>query len=251
MPTRRAGGRHGRPWRAAGVTLVALLALSGTALLTAGLNPAPAQPPQPARTEAGEASAQPTPGPGTATPTPTTTPGTRSGAPGTASGPPPGAAAPPRAVGLPRSEPVRITIPKIKVNAKIIPLGVEEDGTVQVPSLKEARLAGWYRGGASPGEIGNAVVVGHVDSAAIGPAVFFRLGSLKRGDRIEVTRKDGKVARFTVDAVASFPKTAFPSELVYGDAETARLQVVTCGGTFDRKKGSYPNNIVVSATRIP
>ncbi|WP_422774623.1 class F sortase [Plantactinospora sp. WMMC1484] len=243
MPTRRAGGRHGRPWRAAGVTLVALLALSGTALLTAGLNPAPAQPPQPALTEAGEASAQPAPGPETAIPTPTTTPGT-------ASGPLPGLPAPPPAVALPRSEPVRITIPKIKVNAKIIPLGVEDDGTVQVPSLKEARLAGWYKGGASPGEIGNAVVVGHVDSAAIGPAVFFRLGSLKRGDRIEVTRKDGKVARFTVDAVTSYPKTDFPSELVYGDAETAQLQVVTCGGTFDRKKGSYPHNIVVSATRL-
>ncbi|MEQ4301390.1 class F sortase [Plantactinospora sp. B6F1] len=242
--TRRTGGRHGQPWRAAGVVLVVLLALGGTALLTAGLRPAPAQPPQPAETEAGEAPPQPEWRP--------EAPPSSSPAPGSPYGQPGGRAdVPAQPVELPRSEPVRITIPKIKVNAKIISLGVNDDGTVQVPPLKQAQLAGWYNAGASPGEVGNAVVVGHVDSAAMGPAVFFRLGALKRGDRIEVTRKDGKVVRFTVDAVKSYPKTSFPSELVYGPADTARLQVVTCGGTFDRKKRSYRNNVIVSATRIP
>ncbi|MGI5147846.1 class F sortase [Plantactinospora sp. CA-294935] len=244
MPTRRAGGRHGKPWRAAGVTLVVLLALSGTALLTAGLNPAPAQPPQPAQTEAGEATPQPewTPEP---LPSSSPVPGAPSGQPGTPT------AEPPQPAELPRSEPVRITIPKIKVNAKIMSVGVNDDGTVQVPPLKQAKLAGWYNAGASPGEFGNAVLVGHVDSAVTGPAVFFRLGALKRGDRVEVTRKDGKVVRFAVDAVKSYPKTSFPSELVYGAADTAQLQLVTCGGTFDRKKRSYRNNVIVSATRIP
>ncbi|MEO3923782.1 class F sortase [Micromonosporaceae bacterium B7E4] len=244
MPTRRAGGRHGKPWRAAGVTLVVLLALSGTALLTSGLNPAPAQPPQPAETEAGEATPQPesTPEP---LPSSSPAPGTPTGQPGTPTG------EPPQPAELPRSTPVRITIPKIKVNAKIMSVGVNDDGTVQVPPLKQAQLAGWYNAGASPGEFGNAVVVGHVDSAVTGPAVFFRLGALKRGDRVEVTRKDGKVVRFAVDAVKSYPKTSFPSELVYGAADTAQLQLVTCGGTFDRKKRSYRNNVIVSATRIP
>ncbi|WP_203857556.1 class F sortase [Plantactinospora mayteni] len=258
MPTGRAGGRHGQPWRAAGVALVALLAISGTALLTAGLNPAPAQPPQPALTEAGEASPRPgrTPEPLPSSPS---TPGTASGVPVTPSGaavtpsrqPDSRAGEPSGPVALPRSEPVRITIPKIKVNAEIMSLGVNDDGTVQVPPLDRAHLAGWYDVGASPGEFGNAVVVGHVDSAVTGPAVFFRLGTLNRGDRIEVTRKDGTVVRFAVDAVKSYPKTSFPSELVYGAEDTARLQVVTCGGTFDRKKRSYRNNVIVSATRVP
>ncbi|MEN3612786.1 class F sortase [Plantactinospora sp. ZYX-F-223] len=247
MPTRRAGGRHGKPWRAAGVTLVVLLALSGTALLTAGLNPAPAQPPQPAETEAGEATPQPE---WTAPSSPV--PGTPSGQPVTPTPQPvTPTGEPPQPAELPRSEPVRITIPKIKVNAKIMSVGVNDDGTVQVPPLKQAQLAGWYNAGVSPGELGNAVVVGHVDSAVTGPAVFFRLGALKRGDRVEVTRKDGKVVRFAVDAVKSYPKTSFPSELVYGAADTVRLQLVTCGGTFDRKKRSYRNNVIVSATRIP
>ncbi|MFC6022359.1 class F sortase [Plantactinospora solaniradicis] len=264
VPIRAAGGRHGQPWRAAGVVLVALLALSGTALVATGLNPAPAQPPQPADSEpelapepdwasgselGPELGSEPGPELGpeleSATPTPSTTTGparTR---------PPARASVTPAPAALPRSEPTKIAIPKIKVNAKIISVGLNGDGTVQVPSLKQAQLAGWYKVGASPGEIGNAVVVGHVDSAAMGPAVFFKLGALKRGDELRVTRKDGKVVRFSVDTVKSYPKTAFPAELVYGAADTARLQVVTCGGRFDRKKGSYPNNIVVSATRIP
>ena len=236
VATSGAGGRRGEPWRAAGVVLVALLALTGTALLGAGLNPAPAQPPQPV----GEAPADPESD--WAAPTPSASAG--SARPGTP------APKPSAAVAMPRSEPTGIAIPKIKVNAKIMSLGLNADGTVQVPPLKQAKQAGWYRLGPTPGEIGNAVIVGHVDSASIGPAVFFGLGSLKAGDAIQVTRKDGTVARFTVDKITSYPKTAFPSELVYGTADTAKLQVVTCGGTFDRKKRSYPNNIVVSASLV-
>ncbi|WP_192771771.1 class F sortase [Plantactinospora soyae] len=250
MPTRSASGRHGKPWRAAGGVLVALLALSGAALVGTGLNPAPAQPPQPADVEPEvypepDWAAEPAPQWESASPTPSTT-----AAP---TGTPPSARASttPAPVGMPRSEPTKITIPRIKVDAKIMSVGLNGDGTVQVPSLKQARLAGWYKVGASPGEIGNAVIVGHVDSAAIGPAVFFKLGALTRGDEVRVTRKDGKVARFRVDTVKSYPKTSFPSEVVYGTADTAKLQVVTCGGRFDKKEGSYTNNIVVSASRIP
>lgn len=233
--TRKAGGRRGVPRRATGLVLVALLALTGTALIRTGLEPAPVQPPQPADVAPAAGTAP------TATPRP---PGsTRAGPRARATSP----AIPP----LPRSAPKKISIPRIKVDARILPLGLNSDGTVQVPPLKQAQHAGWYKLGPSPGEIGNAVIVGHVDSAALGPAVFFKLGALKPGDRIEVTRADGKLARFVVETVRSYPKTAFPAELVYGNAETARLQVVTCGGTFDRKKRSYPNNIVVSASRIP
>ncbi|WP_407676324.1 class F sortase [Plantactinospora alkalitolerans] len=260
MPIRGAGGRHGQPWRAAGVVLVALLALGGITLVATGLSLVPAQPPQPVDSVP-ETAPAPDWGAGTdfgtdlgldlgsglesTTPTPSTTTGPAR------TGPPAGTPTTPAPVALPRSEPTTIAIPKIKVNAKIISIGLNGDGTVQVPPLKQAQLAGWYKLGVSPGEIGNAVVVGHVDSAAMGPAVFFKLGALRQGDELRVTRKDGEIVRFAVDTVESYPKTAFPAELVYGAVDTARLQVVTCGGKFDRKKGSYPNNIVVSATRIP
>ncbi|MCZ7435753.1 class F sortase [Micromonospora sp. WMMC241] len=162
---------------------------------------------------------------------------------------PPGSPAGARGVpaGLPRSAPTTIAIPRIGVRAEIMTLGTNPDGTVQVPPLDQAMKAGWYSPGASPGEVGNAVVVGHVDSAKLGPAVFFNLGALVRGDTITVSRQDGSTATFTVDEVRSYPKTAFPAEQVYGPSGVPGLRVVTCGGVFDRSAGSYLNNIVVYA----
>jgi len=149
---------------------------------------------------------------------------------------------------LSRSAPTTISIPRIGVNAQIMSLGLNADGTVQVPPLDQAMKAGWYSPGPSPGETGNAVIVGHVDSAKLGPAVFFNLGSLTPGDVIRVTRADGSTATFTVDEVKSYPKTAFPTELVYGPSNKAGLRVVTCGGQFDQSSGSYLNNVIAFAT---
>ena len=188
---------------------------------------------------------------GPATPGPTTgAPGAAPGtvtAPGTAT-----AAGAPKATGaapapLPRSAPTTISIPRIGVRAEIMSLGTNPDGTVQVPPLDQAMKAGWYSPGASPGEAGNAVIVGHVDSAQLGPAVFFNLGALVAGDTIVVTRQDGRSATFTVREVGSYPKTAFPAAQVYGPSAVPALRVVTCGGVFDRTAGSYLNNIVVYA----
>lgn len=265
--TSGAGGRHGSPWRATGATLVALSAITGLFMLRAAVETdAVPPPPQPV------AEAAPTIGPGAIAPS---TPA--AGVPGPVAGQPaapttmspfqpvPGgavttqptkpSAAPsaptPVAVGLPRSAPTRIAIPKIKVDAKVRELGVNPDGTVQVPPLKQAQDAGWYRLGPSPGEIGNAVIVGHVDSRYTGPAVFYRLGALRPGDVITLTRKDGSKVQFRVDGVRSFPKTKFPTELVYGPSDQAGLRVVTCGGTFDKRQQSYRDNIIVFATLMP
>ncbi|MEV4760680.1 class F sortase [Micromonospora sp. NPDC049559] len=236
--TRGAGGRHGSPWRAAGTGLVAVLALLGAGLIGASLKQPPSlRPPQPVA-EAAPPELEPA-----------TDPSPLSAEPGTP--PSPSATAIPGPVGRSRSEPTDISIPKIGVAAKIISLGVNADGTIQVPPLERAQLAGWYQPGPSPGEVGNSVIVGHVDSYAIGPAVFFRLGELKPGDTVLVTRKDRTVVRFRVDGVKAFPKTAFPTEQVYGASEQPSLRLVTCGGKFNEKTRSYPDNIIVFATLIP
>ena len=147
-----------------------------------------------------------------------------------------------------RSEPTHVTIPTIGVDAEVIPLGVTDDGTLEVPPLDTPDLTGWYRLGPSPGEIGNAVIVGHVDTHKSGPAVFYRLGALRPGDTIALTLRDNAIARFTVDQVESYPKASFPTDLVYGPARTPSLRLVTCGGQFDQDAGSYLNNTVVFAT---
>ncbi|MFC0503101.1 class F sortase [Micromonospora costi] len=220
-----AGGRHGRPWRAAGVAVVVLLALAGAGMIGASLKTTPApRPPQPLAQAAPDSSQ-----------------------PAEADQPAEGSPAP---AGLPRSTPTTITIPRIGVDAQIMSLGTNPDGTVQVPPLDQAQLAGWYEPGPSPGEVGNAVIVGHVDSAKLGPAVFFDLGALQPGDTVTVNRQDGQPATFRVDEVKSYPKTSFPTELVYGPSDRPSLRVVTCGGQFDENARSYLNNVIVFASLV-
>ncbi|MFJ6198600.1 class F sortase [Micromonospora sp. NPDC092111] len=258
MTATRAGGRHGRPWRAAGAAVVVLLAMAGAGMIGASLRTVPPpRPPQPAAQAAPQsdpttawAAPQHDPTTGTALPhVSTNTPEQAAGAVDDPDAlPPADASVPPGPAPLPRSAPTTITIPRIGVAAEIMPLGTNPDGTVQVPPLDQAQRAGWYEPGTSPGETGNAVVVGHVDSAKLGPAVFFQLGALKPGDTIGVSRADGSTATFTVDEVRSYPKTAFPTELVYGPNDRPGLRVVTCGGQFDQAAGSYRDNVIVLAT---
>ncbi|MEV0810058.1 class F sortase [Micromonospora sp. NPDC050200] len=151
---------------------------------------------------------------------------------------------------LPRSEPVRIDIPAIGVHADLVPVAGDPNGTLEVPPLDRPTVAGWYRPGVSPGEAGNAVVVGHVDTRD-GPAVFFDLGRLRPGDTVRVTRADSRTVTFAVDGVETYPKRSFPTALVYGPGgPAAALRLVTCGGRFDERSRDYSDNIVVRATAV-
>ena len=153
-----------------------------------------------------------------------------------------------QAAPLGRSEPVHLAIPAIGVNTALIPLGLNPDGTIAVPPLGRTAPAGWYRYLATPGEIGPAVLLGHVDSARDGPAVFFRLSELRAGDAITVRRADGRTAAFTVTRVEEYPKEAFPTETVYGGLDHPGLRLVTCGGTYDKIRRQYRGNVVAYAT---
>ncbi|MCC5475693.1 class F sortase [Streptomyces barringtoniae] len=142
----------------------------------------------------------------------------------------------------------RVRIPAIRVNAPVMPVGLDAAGWVAAPPPDDPNLAGWFTGAVSPGEKGTAVVVGHVDNQR-GPAVFYGLGALKKGNRIEVLRKDGKTAVFETYGVEVFSKSAFPGDRVYGSKGTPELRVITCGGGFSRKNG-YDGNVVVFARLV-
>jgi sortase (surface protein transpeptidase) len=153
-----------------------------------------------------------------------------------------------RGPSLPRSVPVSVEIPAIGVRTQLLDLGLNRDGTVEVPSLStEADDAAWYKYSATPGEIGSAVIEGHVDSYT-GPAVFFRLGALHPGDSIDVTLADGVTAVFRVTGVRDYPKAQFPDRLIYGSTDYAALRLITCGGTFDTATGHYLSSTVVFAS---
>ena len=152
----------------------------------------------------------------------------------------------PEAPHLSRSTPIRLQIPAIGVDTALMELGLLPDGTLEVPP--EGFPAGWYNGGPTPGELGPAVIAGHVDWT--GPAVFYKLHDLKLDDQVSVTREDGSVAVFRVTRVEQVPKNAFPTALVYGDISFAGLRLITCGGLFNKKIGHYVDNIIVFATFI-
>jgi sortase (surface protein transpeptidase) len=149
---------------------------------------------------------------------------------------------------LPAALPTHVDIPAIGVSSDLLELGQNPDGTVEVPPLARDSEAGWYRFSPSPGQLGPAVLLGHVDSAQYGPGVFFRLGAVQPGDTVRVARADGSVATFRVTRVARFPKDRFPTLEVYGNTPDPELRLITCGGDFDRSARSYLDNIVVYAT---
>lgn len=150
----------------------------------------------------------------------------------------------------PASTPVAVSIAAISVDAPVERVDVDRDGTLIPPSLREASRVGWYERGPTPGETGNAVLVGHVDTATSGPAVFYQLGRLKPGDEIAVRRRDGSTVKFEVDGVRLYSKHEFPADLVYGPADRSQLRLITCGGTFDRATSTYAGNTVITATMV-
>jgi len=153
-----------------------------------------------------------------------------------------------RGPSLPRSLPVSVQIPAIGVDSTLLHLGVNADGSIQVPSLvTSANNAAWYEYSATPGQIGSSVIEGHVDSYH-GPAVFYRLGALRPGDIIEVQRADGITAIFRVTGVREYLKSNFPAEAIYGAADYAALRLITCGGAFDYATGHYLSSTVVFAS---
>ncbi|MBB6438666.1 class F sortase [Streptomyces candidus] len=199
--------------RAARTALALVLAYWGLTALSDGGPAAP--PPQPGAAQAFDA-------------------GTRRAAPAPAVRP------------LPSVAPSRVVIPRLNVDAPLIGLTLDEDGRLASPPDADQNLAGWYQDGTPPGAVGTSVLAGHVDTAQ-GPAVFYGLGSLAKGDTVRVPRTDGVTAVFTVDAVELYPADAFPDTKVYGPSDTPQLRLITCGGGYDKKTRRYLGNVVVFA----
>lgn len=149
---------------------------------------------------------------------------------------------------LPYAPASRISVRAVGVDAPIVDVGLDANGWIEAPPAQDPNLAGWYQNGIAPGQQGTAVIVGHVDNAG-GPAVFYGLGSTQKGQHVEVTRYDGRVAVFEVYGVEVFSKNSFPGARVYGDTGSPELRVITCGGGYSRGTG-YDGNVVVFARMV-
>ncbi|MET9563460.1 class F sortase [Streptomyces tauricus] len=206
-----------RPRKRAPWGVIALVLLTGLALIRNGSGEFDVGPPQPATAAAADRAS--------------------------ADGSLPGSPAP-----LSFSVADRIRIPAIQVDAPAVPVGLDMEGWVDAPPPEDPNLAGWFSGAVSPGEKGTAVVVGHVDNQQ-GPAVFYGLGALKKGNRVEVGRRDGKTAVFEIYGIEVFEKNNFPGDRVYGNTGQPELRVITCGGGFSKQNG-YDGNVVAFARLV-
>jgi Sortase domain len=149
---------------------------------------------------------------------------------------------------LPKSLPTVLRIPALDLQVDFTsPLRLADNGEVAVPEVYDR--VGWYEYGPTPGELGPAVILGHVDSYE-GPAVFFSLGQLKVGDSIYISREDGQEAKFEVALLERYAQNAFPAAKVYGDIDHAGLRLITCSGIFDRGTKRYTHNLVVYARLV-
>jgi hypothetical protein len=154
---------------------------------------------------------------------------------------------------LARSLPISISIPAIGVSSRLLYVGLNPDGTIQVPPLNDPPLtneAAWYKYSPTPGQLGPSVIEGHVDSLSGGPSVFFRLGALEPGDLVYITLADRQVAVFKITGVRLYPKDQFPTSTVYGNTDYAGLRLITCGGSFDEQGHHYRSNIVAFASLV-
>jgi LPXTG-site transpeptidase (sortase) family protein len=158
-------------------------------------------------------------------------------------------AAPTAAQPGPVSRPVALTIPLIGVQTQLMYLGLTSAGALQVPPLSMVAVAGWYTGSPRPGAIGSAIIVGHIDGHHE-TGVFWRLNTLRRGDKIYVTRANGTLVEFRVTSVQTYLKDHFPTEDVYGPVPDPELRLITCGGAFDLATGHYLSNVVVYAAEV-
>ena len=143
--------------------------------------------------------------------------------------------------------PVRLRIGALHVDGEVQRLGLRADGTIAVP--KRTDVAGWYEFGPRPGQPGPAVILGHVDSRT-GPGIFVDLRTVRRGTLVRVDRADGSTVLFRVREVSQVSKTSFPTDLVYAPTLDPTLRLVTCGGSFDRERGSYRDNVIVFADQV-
>jgi LPXTG-site transpeptidase (sortase) family protein len=143
--------------------------------------------------------------------------------------------------------PTRIRIPAIGVSTSVISLGLNGDRTMQTP--RNFAQTGWYKPGPEPGEPGASVIAGHVDSTT-GPAVFYELGHLKRGDLIYITRINGTVIKFRVQGLEVWAKAQFPTKRVFKRGGPPLLRLITCSGAFDHASGHYVDNTIVYAVPV-
>jgi len=147
---------------------------------------------------------------------------------------------------LAASAPTRVTVPSISAESSLVPTGLKQDGSLEVPPVSEPMQASWFDQSPTPGEVGPSIVLGHVNGGGQ-PGIFANLKDVVAGSQVFIDRADGQRAVFEVSRVDTIPKDSFPTDAVYNDTANPQLRLITCGGDYDRGARSYLSNVIVYA----
>jgi sortase (surface protein transpeptidase) len=147
---------------------------------------------------------------------------------------------------LAASAPTRVTVPSISAESSLVPTGLQENGSLEVPPVSEPMQASWFDQSPTPGEVGPSIVLGHVNGGGQ-PGIFANLKDVVAGSQVFIDRADGQRAVFEVSRVDTIPKDSFPTDAVYNDTANPQLRLITCGGDYDRSARSYLSNVIVYA----
>ncbi len=145
--------------------------------------------------------------------------------------------------------PVRVEVPTVNVAVDVTPVGIADDGKLQIPA--DVHIAGWYQYGPVPSSpIGTTVIAAHVDSLEYGIGPFAKLKNLAAGDPIIVTTSDGTVHKYSVQSIDSVLKSDLPVDSIFDRSGKPRLVLITCGGPFDYVSRTYADNVIVTALPV-
>ena len=151
----------------------------------------------------------------------------------------------PQSPAIPKGQPTSLSIPALNITADVESVGMDSEGRMDVP--KDDFNVAWYNLGFKPGAIGSSVIAGHFDARSGGPAIFYKLSTLKSGDEITVSYGNGEKFTFTVTESELYDVDDFPLQRVFNTTDKPRLNLITCDGVFDKQSRNYSERLVVYA----
>lgn len=148
------------------------------------------------------------------------------------------------------SQPIRLVIPSIGINAPVELVGIQSNGDLATPTQNRWENVGWYQLGTPPGALGSAVIDGHLDRPGGIPAVFWRLRSVRVGDDVQVTNSANKLLHFRVTRIAYYAADEAPLQDIFGNTGGKYLNLITCAGDWIPSKQQTTLRLVVYSTLV-
>jgi len=139
--------------------------------------------------------------------------------------------------------PARLVVPSIGVDTEVEEVGLREDGFMDIPTSVDT--VGWFALGYHPGQLGSAVLAGHLDTQTGDPAIFWNLRKMNIGDLVYIDDADGNRQTFKVVRTGSYPPMEAPMMDIFGPANKPKLALITCNGEWEDDLASYDQRLVV------